>query len=63
MLVYFLIGLLWCCFLEYYTTSKLDGPFGEPWLWSERLFHVIAWPFSFATFVYWAIKEFLKNNK
>ena len=48
MLVYLLVGIVWCGWLEWYTTKEL----GASWIWRERIFHVLLWPVSFGIFVY-----------
>jgi hypothetical protein len=62
MLIYFTIGFLWAWWLEYYTTSKLPGELGRPWVWRERLFHIFLWPWSLGTFIYAAIREYKKRK-
>ena len=57
--LYLIIGLIWCGWLEYYTTEQLKGFLGRPWIWRERFFHTRLWPISWGTF----ILEFLKGLK
>lgn len=57
--LYMIIGLIWCGWLEYYTTEQLKGFLGRPWIWRERFFHTLLWPISLGTF----ILEFLKGLK
>jgi len=52
MLIYFLLGVGWSWWLEYFTTSNLDDVYGQPWVWRERLFHISLWPWSLGTFIY-----------
>ena len=60
---YLMIGLLWTWWLEWFTTTTLQGKYGQPWRFNERLFHSILWPYSLGTFLYAAIVEFNKRNK
>ena len=62
MLVYFFIGTIWSWWLEKYTTSNLDGIYGQPWIWKERVFHICLWPWSLGRFVYELLKQ-IKNQK
>lgn len=57
MLIYLMLGLLWCCFLEYYTTSNLEGKLAQPWSWFERIFHTILWPYSLGVFLFHMFKN------
>ena len=59
MLTYFLIGAIWSMWLEYYTTKNLEGAYGSPWVFLERVFHIGLWPISLLTFIYAFIKEFI----
>jgi hypothetical protein len=45
---YLLVGILWCWWLEYYTTSM--GMIN--WVWRERIFHTVLWPVSLSIFLY-----------
>lgn len=56
-MIYFLVGTMWCWFLEYYTTKYFEGKMGEPLTWKERAFHILLWPVSFSYFIYTFIKE------
>jgi len=51
---YLVTGLLWCGWLEYYTTSVMNL---RPWILNERLFHTFLWPVSIGVFIY----NFLKG--
>ena len=57
MLIYLMLGLLWCCFLEYYTTSNLEGKLAQSWSWFERIFHTILWPYSLRVFLFHMFKN------
>lgn len=57
MVTYLLIGLIWCFWLEWYTTGNPDVKMNGLWTIRERIFHTLLWPFSLGLFVY----EFLKN--
>lgn len=59
--IYTIIGLIWASWLEYFTTNKLEGKYGQPWQGSERVFHITLWPYSLGTFIYGFFKEFFKN--
>jgi len=54
---YILPGVFWAGFLEWFTTTKLEGIFGQPWKMPERLMHSFFWPLSFLKFAI----EFLKG--
>ena len=54
---YIIPGLIWSGFLEWFTTSKLERIYGEPWQMRERIMHSFLWPLSFLKFVI----EFLKG--
>lgn len=60
-LIYLIIGLSWAFWLEYFTTNYLEGDYGEDWKGTERLFHILIWPYSLGAFLYGVIKEI--NNK
>ena len=45
---YLIVGLVWCCWLEWYTTKELAAT----WVWAERFFHTLLWPVSLSVFVY-----------
>ena len=57
---YFIIGILWCAFLEWYTTNKVDGFMGRPWVMRERLVHFILWHISLGTFIWEILKQITK---
>lgn len=64
MLIYLIIGLLWSLWLEYFTTNNLDTQtLGRPWLWRERIFHTVLWPWSLGTFIYAIYQEYKRRNK
>lgn len=54
---YLIIGLIWCFWLEWYTTNHVEGTMGRKWLWRERIFHTVLWPFSLSIFLYNFFKE------
>jgi len=56
-MIYLIIGLIWCFWLEWYTTSKLWGEIAKDWLWRERFFHTFLWPISLTLF----LVELFKN--
>jgi len=56
---YILVGAIWCWWLEYYTTGMGMNVLGRKWVWRERFFHTLLWPFSLATFVYEFVKQIL----
>ena len=62
MIIYLLIGTIWSFWLEYYTTSNIEGRLGQPWIWKERVFHIVVWPYSLGTFVYALYREY-RNRK
>jgi len=62
-LVYGLIGLIWSCWLEYFTTKNLEAPFNEPWVMYERIYHVVLWPYALSVFIYQFLKEYFKNKQ
>ena len=37
--------------MEWYTTTHLEGRYGQPWNNRERWFHVWLWPYSLGTWV------------
>lgn len=49
---YVLIGVLWCWWLEWYTTNRLKGTMSKNWVWRERIFHSVLWPVSLSIFCY-----------
>jgi len=51
-MIYILIGVLWCFWLEWYTTNNLPGLAGRSWVWRERIFHSVLWPVSLGIFIY-----------
>lgn len=59
--IYTIIGVLWTWWLEYFTTTKLQGKYSQPWQGSERVFHIVLWPYSLGTFIYGFLKELFKN--
>tara|TARA_Y100001972_G_scaffold114171_1_gene149544 strand:+ start:275 stop:439 length:165 start_codon:yes stop_codon:yes gene_type:complete len=44
---YALVGILWCLWLEWFTTTKLD----LEWTLKERIFHAGLWPISLSIFI------------
>lgn len=62
-LSYFLIGVIWACWLEYFTTKHLEGPYGEDWKGRERLFHITLWPYSLGAFIYGIVEEMNNKNR
>jgi len=50
---YLTIGLLWCLWLEWFTTKEGMAV----WVWRERIFHTLLWPFSLSVFLI----NFFKN--
>lgn len=54
---YIVAGIIWTGFLEYYTTTKVEGPAGEPWVLLERILHILFWPVGFLIFTYNFIKS------
>ncbi len=54
---YIIAGCIWTGWLEYFTTKNLEGEYGQPWNWPERIFHIVLLPVSLFTF----IKGFFKN--
>lgn len=51
MIEYILIGLLWCWWLEYYTTKHNLPEAAKGWTNRERVFNILCWPVSFSIFV------------
>ena len=51
MLIYLLLGVCWCLWLEWYSTTQLEPPYNAPWTLKERLFHTLLWVISFSMFV------------
>lgn len=47
---YLALGFGWAGFLEWFTTTKLEGEYAKDWKWIERLFHSLLWPLSFYSF-------------
>lgn len=45
---YLVIGAIWCGWLEWFTTKQGMGD----WIWRERIFHILLWPFSLSVFLY-----------
>ena len=45
---YVIVGLIWCAFLEYYSTINMPG---KDWMWRERIFHTFLWPVSLTIFL------------
>ena len=63
MLIYLLAGVGWSWWLEMFTTSKLDPQtMGRPWVWKERVFHILLWPWSLGTFIYAIYQEYKKRK-
>jgi|9_EtaG_2_1085328.scaffolds.fasta_scaffold12084_5 hypothetical protein len=52
MIIYIILGLIWSLWLEYYTTSYIQGEYGSDWSWFERVFHLTLWPYSLIVFLY-----------
>jgi len=53
---YLITGLIWCLWLEWYTTNKVDGVMNREWLWRERIYHTFLWPLSLGSFVYFLLR-------
>ena len=56
-LTYLIIGVAWACWLEYFTTKHLEGPYGKDWKGIERILNILLWPVSLGFFVYSLIVE------
>lgn len=54
---YVIPGLLWTGWLEWFTTTRLEGEYSAAWSNRERIFHLLLWPFSLFKFM----KEFIKG--
>ena len=54
MVSYIVIGIIWCLFLEYYTTTYIPG---TVWSMRERAFNALLWPVSLFIFIYTFIKS------
>ena len=54
---YLVIGLIWCFWLEWYTTNHVEGTMGKEWVWRERIFHTVLWPLSLSVFLYNFFKQ------
>ena len=61
MITYIIIGLMWCAWLEYYTT-KHQLPEARDWSTRERLFNTLLWPVSLGVFVITFLKQ-LQNER
>jgi len=48
---YIVIGILWCWWLEWYTTKNPSVDLPRQWIWRERIFHTFLWPFSLTVFL------------
>lgn len=48
MITYLTIGLVWCFWLETYTTKNNAH---TTWVWRERIFHTFLWPVSLSVFL------------
>ena len=46
---YFILGVMWGAWLEYYTTFVMKL---RPWIMNERIFHTFVWPISVGIFLY-----------
>lgn len=47
MVSYFILGLLWATWLEWYTSLKLN----IEWSYSTRILHIITWPIQLLIFL------------
>lgn len=56
MITYIIVGLMWCAWLEYYTT-KHQLPEARDWSTRERLFNTLLWPVSLGVFVITFLKQ------
>ena len=48
---YILIGIIWCGWLEWYTTKNPAEGVPRHWIWRERVFHTLLWPVSLSIFI------------
>jgi len=59
--IYFLSGVAWSAWLEYFCTTSLEEPYNSPFSIKERIFHISLWPITLTAFVYRFLVEYLKN--
>jgi len=57
--LYFLLGIIWSGWIEYFTTKH---KIGGPWNNFERLYQLVMWPTAFITFIITWINEVFKNE-
>ena len=53
---YFVPGLIWAGWLEYYTTKYTLGLLDTEWTWKERLVQIFLWPLNLLIFLYYYLK-------
>ena len=51
MIIYLLLGLAWTGWLEYYTTTYVEGEMGQSWTMKERFFQCFLWPINLLIFI------------
>lgn len=59
LLIYLVLGVIWSAWLEWYTTTYLDGEEGSPWRMSERIVQILLWPYLLGYF----LSEIYKNSR
>ena len=46
MMSYFLFGVCWLWYLEWFSLSYLEEPYNKPWTWPQRIYTLVFWPIS-----------------
>lgn len=51
MIIYFLIGIGWLWYLEWFSTNYLEPPYNAPWTNPQRIYTIVFWPVSLGNWI------------
>lgn len=60
-LIYFLIGIMWTEWLEFFCMRNLDGKLANPFSNKEKFFQTILWPVFVGIFVFNFLDDIFKK--
>lgn len=60
-LIYFLIGIMWTEWLEFFCMRNLDGKLANPFSTKEKVFQTILWPVFVGIFVFNFLDDIFKK--
>lgn len=60
-LIYYVIGLLWTEWLEYFCSNNLEGKLAEPFTFKEKIIQTAFWPAFIAIFIFNFLDDLFKK--